>query len=120
MSGENQDVSKTTDTLKLCLMQAPCLYREAALGTLSRLGLDHREVMTGNSVQAVRNAVRSGLGITVLGSSCLGPGLKVLRDLEDRGPLPTIGLCLKGNDPRKADVMALLEEILPRHMDGFR
>lgn len=120
VEAEKADRRETCHELKLCLMERPCFYREAALEALSLAGLGHHEVMTGNSVQAVRNAVRSGLGVTVLGLSSLGPGLKVSRVLESLGPLPTIRLCLLGSDTRKPDVASLFEEILPRHMDGFR
>ncbi|MCY4180482.1 MAG: LysR family transcriptional regulator, partial [Litoreibacter sp.] len=105
---EEANLIETSPELELCLMERPCIYREAALETLSQAGLEYREVMTGNSVQAVRNAVRSGMGVTVLGSSSVGPGHKVARNLEGLGPLPTENLCLHGNDPRRPDLAMLL------------
>lgn len=105
--------------LELCLMQAPCIYRQAAMTVLRNKNVAHREVMTANSVPAVQNAVRSGLGVTVLGASCLGAGLRPAGRLQQMAPLPDVRLGLHGNDPRKAEVAALLQDVLSVHMRGI-
>lgn len=102
--------------LNLCLMQAPCIYRQAALETLSRHKVAHRETVTANSVQSVRSAVQSGVGLTVLGASCLGEGLRESSHLKDLGPLPTVTLSLHGEDHRKTEVANVLRDVLAEHM----
>lgn len=115
---ESADVERqgNHDTPDLCLMQAPCIYRVSAMEALLKAGLEFKEVMTANSVQSVRNAVRSGLGATVLGSSCLGQGLRPATELNNLGALPAVSLSLHGNDHRKPEVVDLLQSVLRDHI----
>lgn len=102
--------------LDVCLMRSPCVYRQAALQALSADGLNHREIMVGDSVQSVRSAVKSGLGVTVLGASCLGEGVRQAAGLKSVGTLPSVALGLHGTDSRKQEVAAVLRVVLQDHM----
>ena len=104
------------NALDVCLLQAPCVYRQAALDHLSKLHVKYREVVTSSSVHSIRSAVRSGLGVTVLGSSCLGEGLRVAPYLQDHKPLPAVSLSLHGDDHRKTEVAGTLRRVLADHL----
>lgn len=105
------------DGIDVCLMQAPCIYRQAALGVLSRTGSGHRETLTANSVQSVRNAVLSGLGCSVLGASCPGGGLRPSRRLQAMEDLPGTTLSLHGNDHRKGEMVNVQRALMADHLD---
>jgi len=105
------------ETLGLCLLPAPCFYRQAALDCLAKGHLAHRVVMVAASVHSVRDAVRSGLGISVLGASCLGPNLRRASGLSALCPLPKARLGLHGTDLRKAEVASVLRLVLADHLD---
>ncbi len=108
------------DTVELCLMQAPCIYRQAALEVLSRTETKYREIMTTNNIQSVRNAVVSGMGISVLGASCLGDGLRVSHRMHDLDGLPQATLSMHGSDYRKNEVVAVMRQVLADHLrNGF-
>lgn len=116
---ESDQGSKTSETVDLCLMQAPCIYRQSALDTLAKTNVDYREVLTANSVQSVRNSVISGMGVTVLGASCLGAGLRPSLRMGALGALPQATISLHGDDHRKADIVATFQEILDQYLhDG--
>ncbi|WP_306143816.1 LysR family transcriptional regulator [Roseibium sp. MMSF_3412] len=105
------------DTLALCMMQAPCIYRQAALKSLSDAGTAYREVLTCRSIQSVRSAVMSGLGVSVLGRSCLGEGLKIPQTLQQLGELPVATLSLHGSDPRKPEISRTLKGVFRDILD---
>jgi len=115
-SSESQ-VNSSGKPLSLCMMQAPCIYREAALKSLSKTDTAYREVLTGSSIQSVRSAVKSGLGFSVLGRSCLGEGLKVSHALRKLGKLPVVTLSLHGSDPRKTEISRTLKSVFRDILD---
>ncbi|MEM8553638.1 MAG: LysR family transcriptional regulator [Pseudomonadota bacterium] len=104
--------AKLSEPIDLCLLPAPCIYRETAFEALSNHGLKHREVLTASSVQSVRDAVASGLGMSLLGASCLGHGIRPAQQLNSLGALPTVQLALHGNDPRQGAVAETLSDLL--------
>lgn len=120
VEGATRRPASAVENLDLCLLQPPCLYREAAFKALRAFDQKHREIVTGNSVQSVRQAVQSGLGVGVLGASCLGDGLRVFEALQERAPLPRLKLSLHGTDPRKADIEIVVQDVLSTHMHGGR
>lgn len=95
-----------TNALDLCLMQALCVHQNRALGTIGLLGLVHRIIMTGNSVQPVQNAVPSGSGVTITRSSCLSRGLNLSRRLEEVAARPTMNSSLHREDHRMSGFQA--------------
>lgn len=116
VESEEQDIPQSEEPLDVCLMQAPCIYRQAALEVLLRTNTSHREVVTANSVQSVRSAVISGMGITVLGASCLGNGLRPSLRMHDLGALPPTTISLHGGDHRKEDIVTILRGVLAQHL----
>jgi DNA-binding transcriptional LysR family regulator len=52
------------DVIPLAVLETPCRFRDAALSALSRAGISHRIALETPSLQALRAAVDSGLGIT--------------------------------------------------------
>jgi len=99
------------EDLPLCLMQSPCIYRQAATAVLTKARRGYSEVLTASSVQAVRNAVSSGFGYSVLGTSCLGDGVQPARWLQNIAELPVATLALHGKDQRKSEVETVFRTV---------
>lgn len=108
---EDRMQGEAEETLPVCLMDAPCIYRQAALAALADNKMAFREILTTNSVQSVRSAVASGVGYSVLGLSCIGDGLKVSERFQRWKKLPTAILSLHGSDPRKKDVLTVFQQV---------
>lgn len=120
IEGEEAPAQTPEDPLSLCLMQGPCIYRTAAEAALGPARGRARDVLTAGSVAYVRSAVASGLGVTVLGASSLGPGVRINRALMRAYPLPTLALGLHGRDPRRDQVAVVLREVLAQQLPGAR
>jgi DNA-binding transcriptional LysR family regulator len=65
-------------TVPLVLCTEPCRLSQAAIGSLEAKGRSWRLAFTSPSISGVKAAVRAGLGITLRGTSSLGPGLTVV------------------------------------------
>lgn len=104
------------DTIPLCMMRAPCIFRTAAEEAMGRDSSLLQDVLTADSVSYVRSAVAAGLGVTVLGASSLGPDVRVNRAMMQAYPLPQITLGLHGSDPRRDQVAQVLREVLAQQM----
>lgn len=117
---ESRDAADTEPgaPVSVCLMQSPCIYRQAALAVLSGAKRAHREVLTSGSIQSVRSAVAAGLGRSVLGASCLGEGLQISQTMQVLGELPVATLSLHGNDHRKRDVAGVLKTVFRDQVHG--
>ncbi len=100
--------------LPLCLMPAPCIYRHRALKALKDANLGWREVVSSNSVLGLQSVIKAGLGLGVLGASCLLPEMIILNEKDGMPPLSNISLCLFGPDKEKA---RLIEPVLS-HLCG--
>lgn len=74
--------------LSLVLAPPPCIYRNRALQTLSRLERPWRIPYTSSSYSGILAAVRSGLGVTLLAASTVPEGVQVL---EEREGFPAMG-----------------------------
>lgn len=110
--GSDNSTSEETAKLNLCLMQDPCIYRKIAMEKLERSPLHGVEILTANSILAVREAVASGLGISILGKSALGPGIQELAVNELPQSLPKLTIGLYGKDTRKAQLIKIFQKIL--------
>jgi DNA-binding transcriptional LysR family regulator len=62
----------------LVLCTEPCRLRQAAIALLEAKGRSWRIAFTSPSISGVKAAVRAGLGITLRGTSFLGPGLAAI------------------------------------------
>ncbi|MEM8837329.1 MAG: LysR family transcriptional regulator [Pseudomonadota bacterium] len=116
VEGSELEETDLEERVGLCLLQAPCIYRDAALRLLADANRHHTEILTANSVHAIRNAVMSGLGVSVLGASCLGDGLRRARRLDALGPLPQATLSLHGSDHRKPEITKVLRQVFEDHL----
>lgn len=102
--------------VKLCLMQAPCIYRTSAMEAARGKSLRFEEVLTANSVLAVHGAVASGLGLSVLGMSCIGKGVRPADKRHNLPKLPSLTIGLYGTDPRKIQLLGTLQEVLTNEL----
>ena len=102
--------------VKLCLMQAPCVYRTSAMEAAREKSLRFEEVLTANSVLAVHGAVASGLGLSVLGTSCIGKGVRAAEKRYNLPMLPNLTIGLYGTDPRKIQLLGALKEVLTHEL----
>ncbi len=98
--------------LNLCLMQSPCIYRKIADAEIKHRHLATTEVLTANSILAVREAVASGFGVSILGRSALGNGLQSMPIQPKGDPLPKLTIGLYGKDSRKAQLVPIFQQIL--------
>lgn len=64
--------------LPLVMLPAPCSYRAVMLKSLSASGWTWEEGCTAGGIPAIQAAVQAGLGVSILGASFLGPGVREL------------------------------------------
>ncbi len=100
----------------LVLMRAPCAYRSAALGALSRTGQPWYEVLTATGITGVQVAVEAGLGVGVLGASSITPAMHELLDTSRFPKLPDLVLSVFSSPRidkgvRDAVISLLIEDI---------
>lgn len=100
--------------LPLCLMPEPCIYRHRAVSALKDANLGWREVISSSSVLGLQSVIKAGLGLGVLGASCLLPEMNILNEKDGMPPLSNITLCLFGPDKEKS---RLIEPVLS-HLCG--
>jgi DNA-binding transcriptional LysR family regulator len=102
------------EPVPLCLFEAPCFFRQAALDALDRAGLAWRVAFISPSLHGLWAAVEAGLGVTLRTVVGLTPGVRILRD--DPGlpppPGPAIDLCLHDAGRPLAPAMARLRSIV--------
>ena len=79
------------EPLPLVLFDAPCLFRDAALGALERVGQPWRVTLSTPSLSGIRAAVRAGLGVSVRTERWLEPDQRIVEELP---PLPGVELAL--------------------------
>ena len=75
------------EPIPLVLCTEPCRLRATAIALLDAKQLAWRIAFTSPSLSGIKAAVRAGLGITLRGTSLLGPGLTPL-DRSWRLPVP--------------------------------
>ncbi len=100
--------------LPLCLMPEPCIYRHRALKSLKGVNIGWREVVSSSSVLGLQSVIKAGLGVGVLGTSCLLPEMNILSEKDGMPPLSNITLCLFGPHKEKS---RLIEPVLSHLCD---
>lgn len=80
------------DPLPLVLSNGPCVFRNAVLDTLNKIGRPWRIVLSTPSLSGMRAALRAGLGVGVRTKRWLEPDLCVIED--GLPPLPDVELVL--------------------------
>ncbi|MFP5221568.1 MAG: LysR substrate-binding domain-containing protein [Acidobacteriota bacterium] len=97
--------------LPLVMLPAPCSYRTVMLKSLSTSGWTWEEGCTAGSIPAVQAAVEAGLGVSILGASFLGPGVRELS--HKRLPaLPQSEIAVFGAGLRDPGQAAILKDAL--------
>ncbi len=103
-------------TVSLALFVPPCPYRTIAAEALDGIGRKWRESFTSTSVAAVRVALLSGLGVSVLPAGAVSPGLRVLRPEEGFPDLPPTELSVYVADESPSRTISFLAKYLSDHV----
>lgn len=119
--GQSKSKHGESGVLPLCLMPEPCIYRHRALKSLKGVNIGWREVVSSSSVLGLQSVIKAGLGLGVLGASCILPEMSILSEKDGMPPLSNITLCLFGPYKEKS---RLIEPVLS-HLcgvvdDGYR
>lgn len=100
------------DPLPLAFMPEGCAFRAAALPALDKAGRNWRIAFHSEGPAGVRAAVSSGLAITVLPRSTLGPPLMALAETQGFPALPQIEIVVHRNPKsQSAAVTKLTDDI---------
>lgn len=83
-----------TETLPLVLFTPPCSYRRTATESLEAAGRAWEVVYSSSSLASIQAAVQAGLGVSVLGRSCVLPGMKILGAKAKLPRLPESAIAL--------------------------
>lgn len=91
-------------SLPLALLPAPSVSREAGIAALESQAIEWHTAFTSQSQQGLRAAVLAGLGIAVMASGDLEPGMKVIEDEYGLPELPDVDftLIVNGEEPGAA------------------
>jgi DNA-binding transcriptional LysR family regulator len=81
-------------SLPLAFSPEPCINRQLGLAALKRTSVDWHVVFTSPSQQGIRAAVEAGLGVSVLTSDELEPGMKIIDGKYGLRPLPKANFTL--------------------------
>jgi DNA-binding transcriptional LysR family regulator len=103
--------------LPLVMLPAPCSYRAVMLAALAAAAWPWREACTAGSILAVRAAVEAGIGVSILGASFLGPGVRELA--HPRLPrLPQTEIALFGAQAAFGEAAEAIRKALPAVIGG--
>jgi DNA-binding transcriptional LysR family regulator len=110
----NQHGTFDVDVLPLALFKPPCLWRAAAIDSLTAIDRKYRVLYQSANSTAISAAVLAGLAVSALAESALRPGMRVLGEADGFPRLPTceIGLVRSWNRPQSPIVDALAEHIV--------
>ena len=106
------------DPLPLAIFAQGCIYRRAILEALDACGRNWRLAYSSPSRDVLRMAVETGLVVTVLPDSLIGPGLRRLGEKDGLPALPEMEILLHEKTAatdRSLDVLAgVIAEVLAR------
>ncbi len=88
--------------LPLAMLPPGCMFRDRALTILARANIAHEIVYTSASLLGVIAAAEAGLGVTVLGSTTLTPGL---RDVPVLPPLGSGEMAIFGDTDGRSELV---------------
>ena len=100
----------------MALFFPPCPYRALASRTMEEAGREWREVFTSMSVAAVRVALQSGLGVSVLPAGAITKGLRVLGEHEGFPDLPPTELALYTRGAQLSRTVKTLHDYVAEHV----
>jgi DNA-binding transcriptional LysR family regulator len=98
------------EPLPLILLEAPCIFRSAALRALDAEGLAWRLAGRAPSVSAVWAAVAAGLGVTARAPVAVPRGVRAMR-AGLLPALPPVALVLEGDDAATASAQVMRREL---------
>ncbi|MCB1496912.1 MAG: LysR family transcriptional regulator [Bauldia sp.] len=109
-----QHAPEDEEVLPLALYKAPCLWRAAAIDSLTETGRKFRILYQSSNSTAVSAAVSAGLAVTALAESALRPGMRVLGENDGfpRLPMCEIGIVRSWNRQSSPIIDALAEHIV--------
>jgi len=96
------------DTLPFCALPPPCIFRTRGLDALKRIGRPWRVVYTSESGMGVLAAARAGLGIAVMGESCIRSDFRRLNMDDGFPPLGTVEHAVFGEGGAQREIKAAL------------
>ncbi|RAI35488.1 LysR substrate-binding domain-containing protein [Rhodoplanes roseus] len=105
----NRHATHLDTPLPLALGRPTCNWREAAIQGLDSMGRTHRLLFSSGNAGAISAAVLAGLAVSVLPTSGLRPGMRVLTPADGFPELPPcrIGLLRNPHEPSAlADALA--------------
>ncbi|WP_421726624.1 LysR substrate-binding domain-containing protein [Bauldia sp.] len=110
----NHHAPEDEEVLPLALFKPPCLWRAAAMDSLTESGRKFRVLYQSSNSTAVGAAVSAGLAVTALAESALRPGMRVLGEADGMPALPMceIGLIRSWNRPSSAIIDALADHVV--------
>ncbi len=98
------------EPVPLALLPAPCVLREHAIASMTRLRRPWKLAFTGSSMASVQAAVAAGLGISIVPLSSVTPEMRVLgRGYPDPGRLD-IGVVRAAGTP--PDIIEALQRVM--------
>jgi DNA-binding transcriptional LysR family regulator len=108
------------EPIPLAVLEAPCMFRQAAIAALDRAGLSWRIAFTSPSLHGLWPALAAGLGVSLRARLSLPPGVRELGLDAGLPPLSsTRRLCLHdgGRAPGAAGerLKAIIQETISRH-----
>jgi len=112
----NHHVPEPLDPVPLVLFVPPCPYRQVAADALAAIGRPWEEVFTSTSVAAVRVALNSGLGVSVLPAGAVSEGQRVLGPDDGFPDLPPTELSLYTAGAAVSLTVKSLSEFLAEHV----
>lgn len=98
--------------LPLAAFHEGCTYRRWMLEALARAGRDYRIAFTSLSMTGIQSAVRAGLAVSVMATSSVLDGMRVLAAEEGFPPLPQLNVRLQRTRSKASPVLDHLEAFL--------
>ncbi|MBM2712950.1 LysR family transcriptional regulator [Mesorhizobium caraganae] len=98
--------------IRLVMLPIPCSYRALMIDRLSQANLDWRISCTVSSLLGAQAAVEGGLGVTVLGSSFLGRGMRALTADEGWPALPQMEIVILSEGAQTTELVRPLVNFL--------
>jgi len=83
------------DPLPFCAWSQGCSWREMASAALARDGRKWRLAVASSNAALISLTVKEGLGVTVAPSWFVGPGLRILEEMDARYPLGVAEIGIK-------------------------
>jgi DNA-binding transcriptional LysR family regulator len=123
-TGDGVQVWAEGEPIPLAVLEAPCMFRHAAIAALDRAGMRWRIAFTSPSLHGLWAAVEAGLGVTLRTAAGLPPGVAVLDGQCGLPPLPGAPrrLCLHDGGqactPAVARLAAIIAETVPQTASG--